>query len=59
MEASITENVVAATHFLEHGSADTEVEAPTAALIDARAGAARCAVVGVDSGVPDRALARL
>jgi DNA-binding PucR family transcriptional regulator len=41
LEASITENVVAATHFLEHGSADSEVEAPTAALIYARALAQR------------------
>jgi hypothetical protein len=59
LEASITEKVVAATHFLKHRSADTEVKAPTAALIYPRAGAARCAVVGVDSGLPDRALARL
>jgi hypothetical protein len=48
-------NVAAATHLLEHGSADTEMEVPTAALIYAR-----CAVVvGVDPGVPDRPLAPL
>ncbi|TGD84736.1 hypothetical protein BayCH28_24580 [Mycolicibacterium sp. CH28] len=39
--ASITENVVAAIHFLEHGGAVDDVEAPSAALAYARALAQR------------------
>jgi DNA-binding PucR family transcriptional regulator len=41
LNASVTENVVAAIHFLEHGGAESDVEAPTAALVYARALAQR------------------
>ncbi|MGV0627342.1 PucR family transcriptional regulator [Mycolicibacter minnesotensis] len=41
LNASITENVVAAIHFLEHGGVEADVEAPTAALVYARALAQR------------------
>jgi DNA-binding PucR family transcriptional regulator len=41
LEASITENVVAAIHFLEHQGPDEAVEAPTAAIVYARALAQR------------------
>lgn len=41
LNASITENVVAATHFLEHGGEEDDVEAPSAALAYARALAQR------------------
>lgn len=41
LHASITENVVAAIHFLEHGGEEADVEAPTAALVYARALAQR------------------
>lgn len=41
LTASITENVVAAIHFLEHGSAEQDVEAPSAALVYACALAQR------------------
>jgi DNA-binding PucR family transcriptional regulator len=41
LTASITENVVAAIHFVEHGGAEEDVEAPSAALVYARALAQR------------------
>ncbi len=41
LTASITENVVAAIHFLEHGGEEEDVEAPSAALVYARALAQR------------------
>ncbi|MGB3486338.1 MAG: helix-turn-helix domain-containing protein [Mycobacterium sp.] len=41
LNASITENVVAAVHFLEHGGEEGDVEAPSAALVYARALAQR------------------
>lgn len=41
LHASITENVIAATHFLEHSGAEADVDAPSAALSYARALAQR------------------
>src|SRR5262249_12781219 len=41
LEASITENVVAAVHFLEYDTPAEDVEAPTAALVYARSLAQR------------------
>lgn len=41
LTASITENVVAAIHFVEHGGEEEDVEAPSAALVYARALAQR------------------
>jgi DNA-binding PucR family transcriptional regulator len=41
LHASITENVIAAIHFLEHGGAETDAEAPSAAVAYARALAQR------------------
>lgn len=41
LTASITENVIAAIHFLEHGREEGEVEAPSAAFVYARALAQR------------------
>lgn len=33
LEASITENIVSAVHFLENGTAEEDLEAPTAAIV--------------------------
>jgi len=41
LTASITENVVAAIHFIEHGGQEEDIEAPSAALVYARALAQR------------------